>query len=835
MFNPLAYPLSLNQVIETDPPTVTSDTPVTEAIALMHRAQISSVLVVQQEVENTDRLLSAENIEPALGRVNSLPLLGIFTERDVVRIAASGVDIEGVAIAAVMSQPLITLKESEAQDFLTVLRLFHQHQTLYLPIVNDLGHLAGSITLTKLVAEVGLLISQLTSQNLGESNPHALSTQQIVEVTDDPQKANERSPDGLMLESPSRLSVILDIAQEYLLVTECSDRLLMETELRKSQEKYKVLFEIFPIGISITDKQGNILEANKASEEILGISIEEQKSRRCGEEKSQIIRTDGTPMPKQEFPSFIALKENRIIKNIDLGIVKPSYEISWICVTAAPIPLDDYGVAIAYVDMTKRQQTEKELEKSLYLLRATLESTADGIMAVTLQGEIVAFNQKFVQMWQVPDALMKLSGTDRLALIRDQLKDPETFNRRVRELNTQPELKAYDILELKNGKIFEHYSLVHQLGEQIIRVWSFRDITQQKRTEEAMRSSVERERLLGRMTQRIRQSLRIDDILNTAVAEVRSFLQAERAALYRINTPQGAQFVVESVTPTCPSVLGMSMYDCCFETEYIKKYQMGFVSAINDIYKADLSPCYIDLLKGAGIRANLVVPLVVNEQLWGLLCVHECSRPRHWEQFEIELLQQLATGLAIAIQQSSLFEQLKEANLELQRLACLDGLTHLANRRRFDEYLTQEWRRQAREQAPISLLLCDIDCFKIYNDTYGHIAGDMCLRQVAGAIRLAVRRPADLVARYGGEEFAVVLPNTPDTGAVYIAESICSLVKDLEIVHVHSPISPYVTLSVGVASLVPSLSSSPAALVAAADQALYEAKMQGRDRVVQAS
>lgn len=167
----------------------------------------------------------------------------------------------------------------------------------------------------------------------------------------------------------------------------------------------------------------------------------------------------------------------------------------------------------------------------------------------------------------------------------------------------------------------------------------------------------------------------------------------------------------------------------------------------------------------------------------------------------------------------------------MQRLATLDGLTGLPNRRRFDEYLDQEWRRLRREQVPLSLILCDIDFFKLYNDTYGHQAGDTCLISVASAIAQAVKRPADLVARYGGEEFAVILPNTTQNGALQVAEAIRVAVQDLKIVHSHSLVSQYVTLSLGVATMVPDCDTSPEILLKAADEALYQAKALGRDRV----
>lgn len=200
------------------------------------------------------------------------------------------------------------------------------------------------------------------------------------------------------------------------------------------------------------------------------------------------------------------------------------------------------------------------------------------------------------------------------------------------------------------------------------------------------------------------------------------------------------------------------------------------------------------------------------------------TKPIHWP-----VLRQRVRRL---LQQFELYQQLEAANMELHRLATLDGLTQLANRRRFDEYLPQEWRRLARDQESMSLMMCDIDCFKAFNDTHGHQAGDECIKAVANAMRRSVNRPADLVARYGGEEFAVVLPNTDTAGAFHIAENIRLEVKALEIIHEQSPVSKYVTLSLGIASTIPSMQFSPAKLISAADEALYLAKANGRDRTV---
>ncbi len=199
------------------------------------------------------------------------------------------------------------------------------------------------------------------------------------------------------------------------------------------------------------------------------------------------------------------------------------------------------------------------------------------------------------------------------------------------------------------------------------------------------------------------------------------------------------------------------------------------------------------------------------------------TKPIHWP-----VLRQRVRRLILQFQTQ---KKLEAANRELQRLVTIDGLTQIANRRRFEEYCTQEWQRMAREQLPLSLILCDVDFFKSYNDTYGHQAGDRCLQEIAKAIQNTIKRPADLAARYGGEEFAVILPATVAEGAIFLAETICSVVRTLAIPHRKSQVSSYVTLSIGVATEIPQPNSDFQTIIAVADRALYEAKTTGRDRV----
>ncbi len=175
--------------------------------------------------------------------------------------------------------------------------------------------------------------------------------------------------------------------------------------------------------------------------------------------------------------------------------------------------------------------------------------------------------------------------------------------------------------------------------------------------------------------------------------------------------------------------------------------------------------------------------------------------------------------------------KLKRQQEMLLEVSMMDGLTGIANRRRFDQALECEWRHHLRQRAPLSLIMADIDCFKLLNDHYGHLVGDDCLKMVAATMAGLMRRPADLVARFGGEEFVCLLPETPPDGAAHMANALREAVAALAFPHAYSTATNHVTISLGVASLTPEDGMASSALVDLADRRLYGAKRNGRNRI----
>jgi diguanylate cyclase (GGDEF)-like protein/PAS domain S-box-containing protein len=353
---------------------------------------------------------------------------------------------------------------------------------------------------------------------------------------------------------------------------------------------------------------------------------------------------------------------------------------------------------------------------------------------------------------------------------------------------------------------------------------------QQSQLYEQSRRQAHQEALLNDIVRALRTSLNLEQILQqtaeqllSAFAVSRSVIRlgrdTEESFVYCVSrTAAGVEPMPDNNMPIADNPLVQTLFD------------QDAVVDIRDVAKADWLRPLQPFFQRNGVLALLAIAIRFEGRVRGMLCLHQCDRTRTWLEDEAQLIAKVADQLAVTIQQIELYWRLQRANQELNRLAHVDGLTQVANRRFFDEYLETEFRRQQRNGTGLALILCDVDHFKQFNDTYGHLAGDDCLRAIARALNQVLKRPGDLVARYGGEEFAVVLPSTPLEGAIALAQSILNTIRQLQISVGETAPPAQVTISVGIASLDIVPTDAPAGLILAADQALYLAKAQGRDR-----
>ena len=347
---------------------------------------------------------------------------------------------------------------------------------------------------------------------------------------------------------------------------------------------------------------------------------------------------------------------------------------------------------------------------------------------------------------------------------------------------------------------------------------------ERKKARRQLQVQIERERLMARILEEIRQSLDLSVILQTTVDEVRKFLQADQVVIYRCYSPH-----VRRILAAAPSSSLFSSGDRRYgpqrgpdsngePTEPIP------CQTINSFRQLPMDEMTLGPRAKDGVLIVPIRPQKPHQEdcLWGQLVVRVGDQQRSWLPWEIEFLCHLCSQVAIAIQQSALFAQ-------VHYLANMDGLTGIGNRRYLDNFLEQQWQKLAKRHQYLSLVLCDIDFFKQYNDTYGHLRGDECLKEVAKLIEKVIKRDTDLAARYGGEEFALVLPQTNHQGCQVLVAHLQTIFKQAQIPHRSSLIQPHLTLSIGSATMVPSPNLVPKELIDRADRALFKAKRAGRN------
>jgi diguanylate cyclase (GGDEF)-like protein/PAS domain S-box-containing protein len=567
----------------------------------------------------------------------------------------------------------------------------------------------------------------------------------------------------------------------------------IEISLKKSEQKYKVLFESLPIGISVTDPEGNMIEGNPASEAILTVPNQELTERTYDSPEWQIIRFDGSPMPASEYASVRALTENREIDNVKMGLLDANGNVRWLSVSAAPTPLKEYGVAIAYVDITDFKQTEEALRQSEAVLNSFLENAPTPICIKDLEGTYLSINKEFAYWMQMPKE--EIIGK------KDQDFFPDEVIKRLRNMEKQAIFEEITVsfeqtVQLPDGVqtfIMNKFPIIDDQNKVQTLAGIYLDISDRKRAELELAYNHDlREEIYNGSADAI---FLVDPftllIFDCNRCAVKMFEADSKQELIGIEgqTLQKHKFTEAEIISINDDIEQFGYWSQ--ETEYITK-------------------------KGKHFWGNLAAKTItVAEKEMNLVRVTDISDRK---RADLDLAQTEA--------------ELRRVNRELQKLVNLDGLTQIANRRCFDERIEQECQRLHREQQPLSLLMFDVDYFKRYNDCYGHQLGDDCLVKIAQAVDRLVGRAADLVARYGGEEFIVILPNTNIEGAIAVSERIHAAIADLKIPHECSDVNDFVSVSMGIVSNIPNHERSPSVLISHADQALYHAKQQGRNQSV---
>jgi diguanylate cyclase (GGDEF)-like protein/PAS domain S-box-containing protein len=572
--------------------------------------------------------------------------------------------------------------------------------------------------------------------------------------------------------------------------------------LKDSEQRWRQFLNVIPLGITVYDRQGRMVFASEEARRLLDLEDLPSIPDTGIEETFVAYRAHSeTRYPIHELPITRSLNGKAgWADDIELrqqGKVIP--------VEMATTPIFDgqgqveYAIA-AIQDISTRKQAQQVLAEHNQILEQTVAERTAALAQAEMTQRII--------LEAIPDLLIRCSGDGvcldimssgnmellaenplqvgcHISTIMPQAMVAERLYYIRRTLETgQPQVYEYGF-ETADGWHYEEARMVISGENEVLII--VRDITERKRTEAAL---AHQRQFLQSVIDNIPSLITVKD-QNDRI----QIANQASAALYGITPDEMVGKLETEINPNLSPTEAHSYRQINAQvinsrTPYQSEQAIVDMDGVSRWYKMIVSPFHDGDGKVTGVLGNWI---------------------------DITDRKQVETAL-------------KEANEKLERLAILDGLTQVPNRRCFDEYLQQEWLRMVREQRPLSLILFDVDFFKPYNDHFGHQQGDEALIAIAQAANRAVKRAADLMARYGGEEFGIVLPNTRRTGAEIVAKAVQEEVRNLMLAHPKSQVGDYLTVSMGIASVVPTQEQSPEDLIAAADAALYQAKRRGRNR-----
>jgi PAS domain S-box-containing protein len=444
------------------------------------------------------------------------------------------------------------------------------------------------------------------------------------------------------------------------ILSDISDRKQAELARESSEIRFRRVFESSVSGMIFADFQGNILDANDRFLQMVGYTREELNA--------GLIHW-GAMTPPEYLPVDVLAME-RLVQDGKVDSLEKEYyrkdgsRIS-VLMGAALLPGSEDQTICVLVDISDRKQAQKALQESQQFLQTVLDTIPLSVFWKNRESVFLGCNQQFAKTLGLPSTTESIGKRD-LDIYQKEVEANSycAMDRRLIETG-EAILGIEETLTLPNGKrIFleTHKAPLRDCSGNIIGlVGTFQDITHRKEAEARLQQQAKQERLLGAITQRMRSSLNLDEILNSTVEEIHQLLQSDRALVYQVFPEGTGAAIAESVSPNRLKLLDILFPEEVFPEENYDRYIQGRVYALNDSEDENESilPCLVEFLAEIQVRAKLVVPIIQNQTLWGLLIVHQCDRPRQWQDWEINLLKQIANQLAIAIQQSYLYEQVQ--------------------------------------------------------------------------------------------------------------------------------------------------------------------------------
>lgn len=472
-------------------------------------------------------------------------------------------------------------------------------------------------------------------------------------------------------------------------------------------------------------------------------------------------------------------------------------------------------------------------EKEQTMIQGLIDSFDWGVLVSLDRQGPVLMNSAFVEVFQIPHEVRhNMSYESQIAYVARQLRDDQVFMREVHDTEAQPLIETQVLLHTHGGFSFELVSKPLRLDQLIVgRIWHFRGLTGSLLDRHGAAYVMKRrQELLGLLIAQTIQGRSPKEVLRNVVSQLGQIFAVDRVIIYQLDgpAPEGLRFEwsIPARDASCKD------YYLYFQNN---PWVWDFYSVVqrNHVSQEIKDPAHKvrKLLKQLEVKTCLSFPIIVQDYLWGVLLLHCCAAERDWSSTEIEFLEVLTNQMAIAISHYELRGQLASSQKKIAANNTTDELTLIPNARRFEQVLEKEWQRLAREDLPLTVLSCKIDFFEEYQEAYGEELAHACLQQVSWAIALVCQRPADLVARCSAEEFGVILPNTDLDGALFLADQILTSIPKLQINHIQSPLDKYVTISIGINSIVPTLAILPNDLMQSAQAALQDAIADGGNRI----